>query len=523
MKNTIEKLTSNLGFYGSCEVEIIWLSDSVENKLINFFTKITFLEGDYEHKCKKPTHINLKKIKNRFTPKHIKYFESLDNIFTLFQRLEEGKEFNLMNIDLELSKDIELQPFFFLPPKGNYYPELGLNTLLYENSSNTGSYIFEFADKRKDKILSHLGEKYENSLPEILEEISEKTEINIANVSERIGNVIFQIPINIFQFFRTKGCDLFINWNKKIIKKNRCNLVFLNDLKNENNSITRVKKLRGNHISFIEKEKLMRVLIKDAKSNISLGMSHNCKVFNAGKPAHITLIRTERNLTGKKEPFGVILSDRKFTKDKFQDLIEKREDEKRKHFLEDNLVFKQYGDKVNKEANPIEDIRNLINRYGQNGVYIWDPYISSDSILKTLFHHRYPSTKRVITSSKCYKRSFFKEHSKTEKEKIAEENETKRVEWFEINRATLNKTKNTYGWALEFRCKVGNHGWNFHDRFIIFPGKKPRVWSLGKSISDGTVDHHILQEVIFPERVLEAFDDLWEKLNHDECKVYPVP
>lgn len=75
---------------------------------------------------------------------------------------------------------------------------------------------------------------------------------------------------------------------------------------------------------------------------------------------------------------------------------------------------------------------------------------------------------------------------------------------------------------LEVRGKIGYHGYDFHDRFIIFPFEKPKVWSLGASVNKLGTSHHILQEVKNAQHIVNAFDKLWDELNSEECLVWKI-
>ena len=78
---------------------------------------------------------------------------------------------------------------------------------------------------------------------------------------------------------------------------------------------------------------------------------------------------------------------------------------------------------------------------------------------------------------------------------------------------------------LEFRCRHGQVGWPFHDRFLIFPraGGEALAWSLGKSVNSLGSDHHILQKVEYGELVANAFMDLWDQLQSDDYLVWRCP
>lgn len=89
-----------------------------------------------------------------------------------------------------------------------------------------------------------------------------------------------------------------------------------------------------------------------------------------------------------------------------------------------------------------------------------------------------------------------------------------------------NPNHNNHFLNLEFRIQHTNFGWSFHDRFLIFPSgdlKRPQVFSLGTSINSYGVNHHILQEVSHPQPIVDAFNELWNELQHSDCLVWKFP
>lgn len=84
---------------------------------------------------------------------------------------------------------------------------------------------------------------------------------------------------------------------------------------------------------------------------------------------------------------------------------------------------------------------------------------------------------------------------------------------------------NLRGLQLEYRVKTGLAGWNFHDRFLIFPSEDhgALAWSLGTSINSIGKQHHILQRVDDGQRILDAFKKLWDQLNQPEHLVWKRP
>ena len=98
-------------------------------------------------------------------------------------------------------------------------------------------------------------------------------------------------------------------------------------------------------------------------------------------------------------------------------------------------------------------------------------------------------------------------------------------EWIIEQKKCLKNNSNNHGINLEFRVQHNNYGWKFHDRFLIFPNfnSKVKVWSLGTSVNSLGKKHHILQEIKNARHILDAFNELWNQLQHESCLVWKYP
>ncbi len=183
------------------------------------------------------------------------------------------------------------------------------------------------------------------------------------------------------------------------------------------------------------------------------------------------------------------------------DWIHNRKYEQELKELENNGSFIQYFG--NQEEKALTDLRNLINKYSNNGVYLWDPFLNVSDIKKTFYYTPYSNVPlRAITNLKDVNST-----SKTTNfDKVKTEFEVDDKEYLLID--------------LEVRSKQNGYGSDFHDRFLIFPLEKPKVWSLGTSVNSLGKSHHILQEVKHAQHILNAFNKLWDELNHKECIVW---
>ena len=173
-----------------------------------------------------------------------------------------------------------------------------------------------------------------------------------------------------------------------------------------------------------------------------------------------------------------------------------------KQELHDTLKLEQFKQDMRQEA--LNFIRKLIRKYGQNGIYLWDPYLNAQDLLETVFFSPYAhSPIKALTGLKIAP-----QENKTYKADLANE----------INQAIFQA-----GWLnLTFvnadRSKVGD----FHDRFIIFPqaiDKPVRAWSLGTSVNSLGKSHHIIQEVEDGQIIADVFEEMWEQSICNESNI----
>lgn len=149
----------------------------------------------------------------------------------------------------------------------------------------------------------------------------------------------------------------------------------------------------------------------------------------------------------------------------------------------------------------LDDLRALIVAYGGKGAWLWDPYLSANDILETLFYCPYQGVDlRGLTTAKGGPGD-------------------------EIRQALDGCQSNWRGLKLELRVQNGSTGWDFHDRFLIFPSGPDgaMAWSLGTSMNSVGTAHHILQKVDNAQLVVDAFTDLWELLSESDHLIWKKP
>lgn len=185
--------------------------------------------------------------------------------------------------------------------------------------------------------------------------------------------------------------------------------------------------------------------------------------------------------------------------------------------------------KYGRRKEALDDLRWLMEIHGGEGVWLWDPFLNADDVLRTLFfcpHHGVPlraltaGKKPLGTVQKPETGAGVPDHERQRKARErAEREKHKQAEQLEGAKG------NCHGLQLEFRVREGGAGWGFHDRFIIFPRAQgsAMAWSLGTSINSFGDEHHILQKVPHGEPIAQAFQDLWEQLEGARYLIWKTP
>ncbi|WP_053588451.1 VPA1262 family N-terminal domain-containing protein [Bacillus sp. FJAT-22090] len=510
-----------LGFYKSCEVTTIFIFDKNSKKTFNFYTLINFEEKEFCGTNKKILNERPLDLTSNLILGIIQYNLNLLDIKKLYYSLLEVNDWELEGQKLNFNKFTKINKQFIKP---NGTKSIPLNSIL-KNNYNNGSYIIEFFDA----IKSFPNTKLTNELfPKINEFIKRYLPIDLEYISDRVGNIIFQFPSKILDVSITANDE----WDEMKLK-----VVFDEKIQTDKYKVL----ITGTHDSSImgfglkdgvddnifeiktgSTSYLNDVSIVDSQNNIIAYAS----TFSFMKEMNFIMdISTQHsqqrtiNLKSESHEIAIVSqSDNKVKRNlDYKDWISKRTYKNEKDELTRRLEFVQYGITGNERNKALGDIRKLIDIYGRDGVYLWDPYLTSEDILETLYHCKYIGVEmKAITSYDKKRRKIYS------KEIVCEKNTLTIDEWKDYQRNSFLDSSNNLGINLEFRCQHGEFGWKFHDRFLIFPIKDfaPKVWSLGISVNGLGKEHHILQHVSNPQNILDAFNELWHELNNDKCLIW---
>ena len=556
----------NIGFYNSCEVTELVIMEST-NKIYNLYTLCVFQEKGVtteKHKNDKGL-CNRIKIDDKHWIGIFQYELELTEIKDNFEKLIHDYKWISNHKDESSIKYDDLRRL-----NKQFIPTIDDNRLNYilKNNFFTGSYILEFFDEKKQ--FGFLTEDEEN-FERISKKINKRLPINLFKIRDRLGNFIFQFPVNILNV-ETRGAsdswdslNFHLDWHHLI--KDNCPACILEvDSILDNNHIgtnyeeydkNELQEVYAGNVDSLVNVKIWRknpklILYSDSsyftKSillSTSIGGLNKRYFMNDGEKEFISLVSKDFESTVKNQEY-------------FQ-YIENSIGIREKELLEETLSFKQYTPKHGKPKG-LSDLRKLISKNGRNGVYLWDPYLCFDDIIDTLFYCPFSDIelKALGSIKRDVRRIFFNNHIKNNFKNMADEinsiqkfsltekeardfitslkenimnindyfNRDDDSEWIDEQKNLFkNLNSNFEGLNLEFRVQIGKGA---HDRFLIFPGnpkryEQPKVYSLGTSVNSFGKSYHILQEVSYPQAVILEFNKIWEESKKPENLIWKYP
>ncbi len=493
-----------VGFYNRCEV--IEIFGYKGGKPFNIFTLVVFEKGNEVNETEEFLTKNLMKF-DRF--KDIKWgitrkVISIDSCKEFFKDLISNNTYKFKE-SISATGKLTFTKKQYIPPDFSIQ-ETQLNKILKNNFGN-GSYIIEAFDVDKINVDFLLYNAV--ILNKLSESISEIIPIKIGTLSDRLGNVIFQFPIRIFETKLSvikpdKGFTLTLVYNKATSKIPNLKVVAYNKFDGLVMDF-KIQEIREQADILLSTANSVEVQIINPQNDLILStdifntiknfkidmriISHQNRVFSLNSSIVEVTLSSSNDISSRNnsKEMGEWILDRKY--------------EQELKTLESSKSFVQYFKDQSEKA--LSDVRFLIKKYGKRGVYLWDPYLNARDIKNTLYYTPYSYVPlKAITN-------------------LMDTNCSKKEEVIQSIREEFNTDHKEYLFMdLELRCKSENNGWDFHDRFLIFPLEKPKVWSLGISLNQLGKSHHILQEVKNAQHILNAFNALWDELNDKECMIW---
>lgn len=411
----------------------------------------------------------------------------------------------------------------FVPPDSSH--SVTINKVL-KNNFWDGCYVVEMFDHLKADVKGLLANP--QGLMELSEKISALVPISLASVSDRIGNMIFQLPVNVVRAKTTSArvgnvLTVELAWHPNAVQRPLA-LHCITEFDKIVSGFNAISVREGdNKVPMGTLADEHRVVLWDATfsvilsasrpssfvSSVAIGIaitSPEPRIFTSsdGQERRIGLSTTESPQIVGEAPMP------------HKDWVLKRIYAEEAATLAAQRRFKQYlpqagaGDQDHWTA--LGDLHYLMQTYGEESVCLWDPYLSAHDILETLFFNVHAGAHLRALSSAQRARKLSGEESVQK--------------WIGSQRLVFTDCQSNYeGLNLEYRTRYGEAGWDFHDRFLIFPNTKEGslAWSLGISVNQFGKSHHILQRVDNGRLIVEAFQRLWDELASPGHVVWKWP
>ena len=461
-----------------------------------------------------------------------RYVKPISELVLALRLLREDGAWQPSGKELRVS---DLQPVAtqFVPPDSTV---LAPWNQVLKNNFWSGSYVIELADTKKTALKPFFDDP--PALQELSKAVQQSVPIRLASLSDRLGNIVVQLPVTViiatFGRNRLSGdAVVSLRWHPNATPRDlrvSCDTQFDNVISG----------YTAAHIHALETvltmqngEGMLRGVIWDEEHRVILAASGSTGFIKRFvvqlrpiDPEPRVFYLTDKNENKQEVRVGLTHTTKSVVGDANgganREWTQRRIYRDEEALLKAERNFVQYlpepGQQRTKHDEALRDVRHLLNQYGQDGAWLWDPYLSADDILNTLFFCSHSNAElRALTAA-----------SEAPTPACSEPNGPLAVEpiFAERQRAVLTGAKsNLRGLRLEYRMKIGQAGWAFHDRFLIFPNIESGAlaWSLGTSVNSLGRQHHILQRVGDGQLVADAFNELWDQLDQPDHLVWKAP
>ena len=374
-----------------------------------------------------------------------------------------------------------------------------------------------------------------------IQEIINNTKIgfDIESLSDRIGNIICKIPMDTIrhkpvslgpergisgQFILKYSCTEPVECLLQIILENDNTII---ETRIEEMVFTERDEIREYSIepnrysnSIILSDKKSGIIYYSAVRDYSFGSNYYSIISPPQYGIQSSLNRTivvngEDIEIGLKNIAGI--GEISIEKEIYE--MEKRQHKWMTEYEYKHHFFKSFMAGQEKEA--VETVIDICNDsdllWDLEEVWLVDPYLSADDILKTVVY----CGKHGI-SIKCLTHiASINGNRETRIEAPEKGNlfETTVSQYRETLKMALDKQKDL---KIEYRTVAGMTGIPFHDRYLILKCglNKSRAWSLGISVNSLGKSHHIIQIVQSPMDVIETIDAIWNQSLSEECLIF---
>lgn len=424
---------------------------------------------------------------------------------------------------------LQVEPDMFVPPDGTAV--VPINTVL-RNNFWAGSHLFRLMDHDKKEFAPFFVDR--RRLQSLSDAVGKALPIAFSGLCDLLGDVLIQLPVTLLSpeirtAPTTGGSQVQAHWRPDATPHQ----LVLSAASRWDEVLTGASIAgpfsQSAQIGIPANRDRVVTHILDSQTSIIMGATASTSSLKTMKVKIIEPLPEPRTFAIPKidgsadaqrisltmlhqDVFGDQGSDANFWLIRRQDLEEKRKLAESRDFVQ----YRRVSNSDSERRRALADIRLLIERHGAGGVNLWDPFLSATDVLQTLFWCRHSGVPlRALTDGK--------DPPRKRCGTAGEADPQVDLSFADGERAVLEAyAGNKEGLCLEYRTRRGPKGWEFHDRFLIFPnnGDGPLAWSLGTSINSLGGSHHILQRVSNPAMILGAFEDLWAELDEAQHLIW---
>lgn len=533
------------GVLNSCnyaEVVQVILLRKKDNVCLNYFTHVLFSSGFSEEESSVfltdcPISIN-SEYKVLITKEKI----ARDSVLDILQNAAESQTWEWKE-DKALLDDVFPMDLQFIPetdPTGSKTSDstlVPIELALYGSNFSGGYYLCELFSAKT--VLAKSLSTDDNR--KIQDEINKaKIGFNLESLFDRIGNIVCKIPMDII---RHKPVKLSPERGiaGRFILENSCTEPLECVLQIILESDHTIIETRVEEMVFSEKGEIReysidpnrysnRIILSDKKSGIIYYSAVRDYSFGSNYYAMITPPQFGIQSSLKR----IIVIDGQDKEIELTNIagigevsIEKEifEIEKRQHKWMTEYEYKHHFFRsfvVGQENEAIQTVIDICNDrdlfWDLEEVWLVDPYLSADDILKTVVYcGKYGISIKCLTHIAAINGNReTRTETTTEGESLFE---TTVSRYNGILKNALGKQKDL---KLEYRTVAGMTGISFHDRYLILKCglNKSRAWSLGISVNSLGKSHHIIQIVQSPMDVIDTIDTIWNQSLREECLIF---
>lgn len=521
-------------------IQIILLGKK-EKLCWNYFTHLLFSSTPTEQRAREYLTASPQSINSEYKIIITKETISKADALNVLQNAVEKQKWEWGD-DVALLDDVFPIDPQFIPetdPTGNKTSDstlVPIEQALYGSNFMGGYYVCELFSA-KTILSASISLDDRRKIQEIISKA--KIEFDIESLSDRIGNIVCKIPMDIIKhkpvrLSPERGIAGQFTLKNSCTEPVECLLQII--LENDNTIIeTRVEEMVFSGQNEIKEYCIgpnrynNRIILSDKKSGIiyyaalrdySFGSNYYSMITPPQYGIQSSLIRPivvggediEIKLTNI-AGIGEVSIEKEIYE------MEKRQHKWMTEYEYKHHFFRSFVAGQEKEA--IQTVIDICNDrdlfWDLEEVWLVDPYLSADDILRTVAYcGKHGICIKCLTHIASINGNRETRTEATENESLFEATVSK---YNGILKKALNKKKDL---KLEYRTVAGMTGIPFHDRYLIlkYGLNKSRAWSLGISVNSLGKSHHIIQIVQSPMDVIETIDAIWNQSLGEDCLIY---